>query len=335
MKRKNEFLVGISVLVALALVVAGALWLSETTVGGDRTLLTARFRTVEGLNVGAPVTVRGVRVGKVAAVRLASDGWVETDLQLTTEIALPAKPAVIASAASLFGEWSAEITSLEPLPEDPIMRAQLLSAAAAGGDVLPGATLPDIGQLTAQASRIATDIAGLTDRIESTFDSAAIRDMRRSILALAAVTDRLARFAEGQTGRLDRISGNVTTASDAAVSASRSLQTTMARVDAATSDGQIRTMVDNGAQASADMRQAAADLRSVMAAARSNEASLVRVIQSADTLMQRIHQGQGTLGMLATDSALYRETTLTMRQFRELLTDVQAHPKKYLKISVF
>jgi ABC-type transporter Mla subunit MlaD len=201
-KRKNEFLVGISVLVALALVVAGALWLSETTVGGDRTLLTARFRTVEGLNVGAPVTVRGVRVGKVAAVRLASDGWVETDLQLTTEIALPARPAVIASAASLFGEWSAEITSLEPLPEDPIMRAQLLSAAAAGGDALPGATLPDIGQLTAQASRIATDIAGLTDRIESTFDSAAIRDMRRSILALAAVTDRLARFAEGQTGRL-------------------------------------------------------------------------------------------------------------------------------------
>jgi hypothetical protein len=94
-------------------------------------------------------------------------------------------------------------------------------------------------------------------------------------------------------------------------------------------------MVDNGAQASADMRQAAADLRSVMAAARSNEASLVRVIQSADTLMQRIHRGQGTLGMLATDSALYRETTLTMRQFRELLTDVQAHPRKYLKISVF
>jgi hypothetical protein len=39
--------------------------------------------------------------------------------------------------------------------------------------------------------------------------------------------------------------------------------------------------------------------------------------------------------MLATDSTLYWETTATVIQFRELLTDIQAHPKKYLKISVF
>ena len=42
-----------------------------------------------------------------------------------------------------------------------------------------------------------------------------------------------------------------------------------------------------------------------------------------------------TLLVLATDSTLYRETTRTMVQFRELLTDIQQHPKKYLKISVF
>jgi glucan phosphorylase len=43
----------------------------------------------------------------------------------------------------------------------------------------------------------------------------------------------------------------------------------------------------------------------------------------------------GTLGMLATDSTLYREATATVIQFRELLTDIQAQPRKYLKISVF
>ena len=41
------------------------------------------------------------------------------------------------------------------------------------------------------------------------------------------------------------------------------------------------------------------------------------------------------VAMLATDSTLYRETTATVIQFRELLTDIQANPKKYLKISVF
>ena len=38
---------------------------------------------------------------------------------------------------------------------------------------------------------------------------------------------------------------------------------------------------------------------------------------------------------LPTDSTLYRETTATVIQFRELLTDIKANPKKYLKISVF
>ena len=33
--------------------------------------------------------------------------------------------------------------------------------------------------------------------------------------------------------------------------------------------------------------------------------------------------------------ALDRETTETVIQFRELLTDIQANPRKYLKISVF
>jgi hypothetical protein len=39
--------------------------------------------------------------------------------------------------------------------------------------------------------------------------------------------------------------------------------------------------------------------------------------------------------MLATDSTLYREATATVIQFRALLTDIQAQPRKYLKISVF
>ena len=37
-----------------------------------------------------------------------------------------------------------------------------------------------------------------------------------------------------------------------------------------------------------------------MAAARANQASLVRVMQQADSLMTKIQQGNGTLGMLAT-----------------------------------
>jgi phospholipid/cholesterol/gamma-HCH transport system substrate-binding protein len=142
-------------------------------------------------------------------------------------------------------------------------------------------------------------------------------------------------FADAQTSRIDRVSRNVATTSDAFAGVARTFQQAVARLDTATSDGQLEDILANGQASSADLRQAAADMRSVMAAARENQVSLVRVMQQADSLVTRIQQGNGTLGMLATDSTLYREATATVIQFRELLTDIQAQPRKYLKISVF
>jgi phospholipid/cholesterol/gamma-HCH transport system substrate-binding protein len=335
MKRSNEFAVGLAVLLALALVVAGALWLSETDVNKTKIAAQARFRTVGGLGVGAPVTLRGVRVGRVEAIRLVEDEWVETEFSIDKGVALPAKPAVISSAGSLFGEWSANIVSYDPPPSDPNLRDALAESDRAGGDAWPGATLPDIGQLTAQASRIAGDVGVVTQRISQAFDSTALKNMQKSVKDLAAISTRLVDFANAQTNRIDRVSQNVATTSDAFAGVARTFQNAVARLDTATSDNQLRDILANGRSSSEDLRRAAADLRSVMAAARENETSLVRVVQQADSLMTRIQQGNGTLGMLATDSTLYRETTATVVQFRELLADIQAHPKKYLKISVF
>ena len=81
MKRDNEFIVGLVVLVAFVAVVGGALWLSGAHLGRTEAIYTARFRTVGGLGVGNPVVLRGVKVGRVEAIRLASGNWVEADLR--------------------------------------------------------------------------------------------------------------------------------------------------------------------------------------------------------------------------------------------------------------
>jgi phospholipid/cholesterol/gamma-HCH transport system substrate-binding protein len=334
-KRSNEFAVGLAVLAALALVIGGALWLSETDVNQKKTTYAARFRTVGGLGVGNPVTLRGVKVGRVEAIRLVEDEWVQTEFSIDRAVELPRKPAVVSASASLFGEWTANIVPFEPLPVDPNLRTALIESDQAGGEAWPGATLPDIGQLTAQASRIAGDVADVTQRIGQAFDSTALKNLQQSVKDLATISTRLVRFAEAQTDRIDRVSQNVATTSDAFTGVARSFQGAVARLDTATSDNQLKDILDNSRSSSADIRAAAADLRSVMAAARSNEASLVRVLRAADSLMTKLQAGNGTFGMLTSDSTLYLETTRTVVQFRELLTDIQAHPKKYLKISVF
>ncbi len=335
MKRQNEFAVGIVVIVAFALVVSGALWLSGVSIGRADALYTARFRTVGGLGVGKPVVLRGVRVGRVEEIRLASGNWVEADLRVYEDVALPSRPAVIAASASLFGEWAATLISLDQPPDDPNIFQQLQEAAAAGGGRWPGATLPDVGQLTAQAGRIAGDIAAVAGRFRTAFDSQAASDLRRSIRDFADMADRLAEVTAEQTDVLRSIGANLELGSQNVAQATGSLQATAGRVDSATAQGPVVTLMDNAAAASNDVRAAATDLRSLLAAAQQNQESLVRLLVGADTMMSRIVNRSGSLGLLVGDSTLYQEATLTLNQLRQLLADIQANPRKYFTFSVF
>ena len=335
MKRENEFAVGIVVIAALAVVVAGALWLSGAHLGKTEAVYTARFRTVGGLGVGNPVVLRGVRVGRVEAIRLAAGNWVEADMKIYSGVTLPPKPAVVAASASLFGEWAATLISSDPLPSDPNVRQALVEAQTGAGAKWPGATLPDIGQLTAQASRIATDIATVSARIQTAFDSSAVSDLRRSIRDFGQIADRLARVTNEQADVIGNVGQNLSKGSDVLARAATDLQAALGRVDSATNQGQLATILNNTAAASTDMRAASQDFRALMGAANKNQESLVRVLVSADSVMSRIANRSGTLGLMVGDSALYKETTLTMIQLRQLLSDIQANPRKYFTFSVF
>lgn len=334
MKGRNEFLVGLVLLVTLLVVVGGALWLSESDIGQRESLHVARFRTVGGLTPGAPVTYRGVRVGRVEAIRLA-DQFVEADLKVYQGVELPPKPAVIAASQSLFGEWGATIISRDQPQDDPNVRLMLAETARPGGDRWPGATLPDVGQLTAQAGRIATDIAAVAARVQETFDSSAVAELRRSIRDFGEIADKLVRFTESQTGRLNQVTSNVERTSDAVLSASGHLENTLARVDSATADHQLQEILDNARAGSGDLRAASQDLRALLATARGQEASLVRTLLAADSILTGIQSGQGTIGLLAKDPALYNETIETMQELRRLIADIQMNPRKYFKFSVF
>src|SRR5712664_1698574 len=232
-------------------------------------------------------------------------------------------------------EWAATLISGEPPPADPNIRHALEEAEAVGGGKWPGATLPDIGQLTAQASRIATDIGTVAARVQSAFDSQAVMDLRRSIHDVGQVADRLARVTNEQADVIGDVGSNLQHGSEALSRAAIDLKTTLGRVDTATNQGQLATILNNTAATSTDLRSASQDFRQLMAAANRNQESLVRVLQNADTILSRISNRSGTLGLLVADSALYRETTLTMIQLRQLLSDIQANPRKYFTFSVF
>lgn len=335
MKRTNEFLVGLVVLAAVALVIVGALFLSEADVGGSTTLETARFRSIGRLTPGSPVLLRGVRVGTVQAVRLADDEWVEVDLRVDRRVAYPSRPAVIVFPASLFGEWQVVITGQGQLPDNPVIRAGIAAAAEGAGDRWPGTDLPGIGELTAEASRIATDVGLITSRVEGAIDSSVIAHLQQTVADLREMADRLNEFARTEASTLGRITTRASTVTEHLGDASASLRNTLSRLDTATGNGTLQDIMTSTRGASANIRDATADVKELTAAMRENRETLVRVLQGLDTLMTRLQSGQGTLALLSSDSTLYRETTATVQELRSLLADIRLNPRKYFRFSVF
>lgn len=335
MNRHNDFAVGLTVLIAAIVVVAAALWLGQRGPGGQRSIMTARFRTVGGVGVGDPVVLRGVRVGRVEAIRLASDNWVEADLRIGADAPLPTDPVALASSSSLFGEWQIALLARDQVPNDPEVRGMLEAAAEAGGKELPGATLPDIGYLTQQASRIAGDVGVVTDRISGLVDSSTVGDLRASVVDFRRAADRLARFTASQSGNLAHAIDNASAGSDALLRASSHLENTLARIDSSTQGGNIAATVADARATSAALRNASRDIESVSSLLAAQRGRVTQILANTDSLMARINAGSGTLGMLARDSTLYREATLTLMQLRQLLADVQANPRRYFRFSVF
>jgi len=227
------------------------------------------------------------------------------------------------------------VASLDDPLDDPTVLAELMAAKKAGPEDWPGATLPDIGSLTAQAGRIAGDIALLTDRVGAVFDSSTAAKVRNSLDDFLAMVNQLSTFTNQQTTKVDAITTATLKGSEQFAGAARDLHTTLARIDSATSEGQLQNIMNSAQGSSADLRVATADLRQLLASAREHEGSLVRILVAADSIMGRLQAGQGTLGMLTKDSTLYNETTATMIELRKLIADIQVNPRKYFKFSVF
>jgi phospholipid/cholesterol/gamma-HCH transport system substrate-binding protein len=336
MKRRDELLVGFTILFALAVVVGGALWLSERQLGQGGQEYVARFNTVGGLSAGSPVVLRGVQVGRVQEIRLAEGDWVEAVLSVYPDVVIQGSPAVIAASASLFGEWQASIVSRDsPDISDPNVLRDLELAAAQGDDAWPGATLPDIGQLTAQAGRIASDIGAFSNRIQTAFDDEAVVHLQSSIRDFGQVAERINEFADQQTSILGDVADNVRVTSNVVTSTAEMLQRIMSRLDTATAEGELDSILRNASQVSADLRLAMEEFRDFVAMVNENTTSIDRIIAGADTVFSRLTEGTGTVARLVSDSTLYVETSLAIQELRALLADIKENPRKYFKFSVF
>lgn len=334
MKRTNDVVVGAVILLAIVVMVATTVWVSQTDLRHQRDRVGARVRTVGGAQVGNPVVIRGVRAGRIEAMELSDGGWVHLRLAMDPGVELPRDPVVLLTAASLFGEWQVEITERAEIPANREVR-DAIAEASGDRDLLPGATLPDIAQLTAVAGQIAGDVASVAERVQVAFDERAARELRTSIANFAEISTEMARAVRLQSRNLDLLATDMRAGVGSLATTAEALQRTLARVDLSTAAGEVDRIVDDAAIAAERLKEATVTLRDLSLRLGGAQLQVESILSRTDTLLIRMNTGHGSLGLLLNDPSLYQHSDSLVRELRDLVGDIKTNPRRYLRFGIF
>jgi len=322
------------VLAVIVLFTGATVWVKQTDVGERKSRVVARFHDVGNARVGNTVVIRGVRAGRIEGIELARGGWVHVRMSLDHSTQLPGDPVVLLNESSLFGEWQATITARSALPHDETVQAQVRESSG-GGEVLPGATLPDIAKLTAVAGQIAGDVANVAGRVQDAFDEDAARELRTSIRNFADLSSTLARTVRSHAGDLDTLSRGLQSAVSTLNRTAVNTERMAALVDSSTSTGTMRQIMDDVSHAAAELRRTSSEVRTMSEQLSRTRGHLDSFLTNSDSVLAKINSGHGSLGLLVNDPSLYRNSDSLLTQLRELVSDVKANPKKYMSVKIF
>ncbi len=327
--RRNEVLVGLTVVIGIAAIFFGTLWLKGGSLVQDRMTLEARFREVGQLMKGNTVKLRGVPIGRVDEIALEEDGdGVIVTMDVDQDVRLPKDAVVLLSPESMFGDWQAEIF--------PRSRFPLYDyAAPRESGVLPGYSLPDISKLTAVADRIAENLSTLSGRFEAAFTEETANQLRDAIENIQQLSQQLTDMVERQQETLSGVAGNLNATTETMTQAAEAIRRVADQVNTAVEGGQLTDIVGNVHSASAQLDSISASLlvfsdrlNSTLGKADTTFGALANVAELAS-------RPNGTVGLLLRDSTLYTQLVQSNAELQALLEDFRRNPRKYINLKVF
>jgi len=325
----NEARVGLVLILGIVLLVGGTVWLQGWSPGQEDQQVEAWFREVGQLQDGSSVKIRGVPIGTVTGIVLDSrSAGVVIRMNIASGVVLPDDPVVILSPESMFGDWQAEIY---PSSRFPFYNYAISPTPG----VLPGYSLPDMSRLTAVADRIAENLAVITDRFDIAFTDETAVNIRQAINNVQEVTEQLTRLVETQGRTVEDLAAGLETTTVTFQAAAETARRSFAQVEAAIAGGELTTIVSNIEAMTAQMDTLSRSLSAVTQDLGGAVASADSSFTTFNSIIGEIERGEGSLGMLLQDTALYRDLVLTSTLVQDLLRDFQRNPQKYINLRVF
>lgn len=293
----KEFAIGASVIVAIAILIFGIDFLKGINLFKPANFYVAPFSNVGGLEVAAPVSIDGFKVGQVRDIRFNYDspGEIEVELALDKQLRLPEGTTAVLTP-SLLGGPSIE---LKLGSGNRMIEVGGKVATAHSADLMSSLS----GDLMPQVSSVIPKIDSLLYNLNLLVADPALQASIR---------------------RLDGISGNLLATTSGLNSTLNSQFPLMMRNAA-----HITTTLDSTAMNLADLsyRLHNLPLESTLNNVNEITANLTR-------FSNQLNDTRSSLGLLMSDPELYQNLTRVTADVDSLIVDIKRNPKRYISIKL-
>lgn len=299
--REHEIILGAVVFVAAIILVVGTVWLSERyagAAGGYR--IKVKFDSVPGLQVGNPVTFRGVWVGKVLSIWL-EQGEPTVLLGFAEVEDLPIDSKFLLKSDGLLGGQMIEIqigTSAQRLSDGQLVQG----ISSSGIDLM----MTQSGQLVENVNRAVEQITTPQnlDHLAHTLSNIDTTTMQMNLV-----------LAQNQEN-LKRITGNLADASR----------------DAKNIVGDNKQSIDSTV---VNLSITLERLAKISAQMETTSVSINQTFENLNQISQQIKAGRGTVGKFIQDDSVYEHLDRTLTSVDSLVEDIKRDPSRYFRFSVF
>jgi phospholipid/cholesterol/gamma-HCH transport system substrate-binding protein len=295
--RKTEIQVGLTVIVALGILLVGVTWLKEFQLNRDVRVWHVRFPQTGGLGKSDEVQVNGIRKGAVLDMKLVGD-IVIVDLALQRDVVLTHDSRVAIRNVGLMGE---KVIAVD---------LKATGDAYADRDTIDGVyelglgeVMATLGETISSITELAVNLRGLTETLDKDQNlSATLRNFRQT-------SEELRRTVSENRTALKSTLDNFS----AAAKTAKGLTTDR--------EAELRRTLDQFSRAAENMSALSTRLDSLRA--------------TIQTVTGRVERGEGTLGKLVNDDKLYNDVNSSVQSLKALIEDIKKNPKKYLKLEIF
>ena len=291
-----ELKVGFTVFIAILVFSVGMMWLEGFKLRGERYEVHAVFPMVGGVSSGDAVNVNGVEKGEVTGVTLR-----ERDVIVTMAIGIgtkiPEDSKVVLQTQGIMGERIVTIL---------VGRSEVMLEA---GSMIVGVYDPGVSEALASMGKVMEDLHWL---------AADIREIAKVLRGeeIAETLKNLAEASEQITIMIQDLAPDLKTGAAAFRSSAVRADSMMARNEA-----KFDSIIVNLDVAAKKMPALAESVGELTVALRD--------------VTDRLSSTDNTMGTLLNDKELLYKLESAITGLDELVTDIKANPKKYLKIEVF